>query len=74
MGQMNTCVGDGALREALNQEEEEEPLKYEYLRSDKGERIVLGKGSFGAVYSAIDVTTRRLLAVKEIPEREKDSA
>ena len=73
MGQMNTCVGDGTLREALYQEEEE-PLKYEYLRNDKGERIVLGKGSFGAVYSAIDVTTRRLLAVKEIPEREKDSA
>ena len=67
-------MGDGTLREALDQEEEEEPLEYKYLRNDKGERTVLGKGSFGAVYSAIDVTTKKLLAVKEIPEREKDSA
>ena len=73
MRQTNTCESDGALREALNQEEEEEPLKYEYLWSDKGEHIVLGRGSFGAVYSAFDATTRRLLTVKEIPERVKDS-
>ena len=51
---------------------EMESIQYEYLY-EKGERVVLGRGSFGVVYSALDKVTKKLLAVKEIPEREKDS-
>jgi mitogen-activated protein kinase kinase kinase 5 len=52
---------------------EMESIQYEYLY-EKGERVVLGRGSFGVVYSALDKVTKKLLAVKEIPEREKDSS
>ena len=31
-----------------------------------GDKVVLGKGSFGAVYSAIDLVTKRKMAVKEL--------
>ena len=51
---------------------EVEPIQYEYLY-ENGERVELGRGSFAVVYSAIDKVTKRLLAVKEIPEREDDS-
>ena len=33
-----------------------------------GERVMLGKGSFGAVYSAIDLVTKRKMAVKELSD------
>ena len=32
--------------------------------------MVLGKGSFGTVYSAMDMVTKRKMAVKEIPEKD----
>ena len=33
-----------------------------------GERVVLGRGAFGTVYSAVDFVTKRKMAVKEIKE------
>ena len=51
---------------------EAESIQYEYIYENE-ERVVLGRGSFGVVYSAIDKSTKKMLAVKEIPEREKDS-
>ena len=33
-----------------------------------GERVVLGRGAFGTVYSAVDSVTKRKMAVKEIKE------
>jgi len=33
-----------------------------------GDRVVLGKESFGAVYTAIDLVTKRKMAVKELSD------
>ena len=41
-------------------------IQYEYEVDSNGDRVVLGKGSFEAVYSAIDLVTKRKMAVKEL--------
>lgn len=50
----------------FDQEEEEEEIQYEYELDSRGERVVLGQGSFGTVYSALEKTTLKKMAVKEI--------
>ena len=37
---------------------------------EKEGKIVLGKGSFGTVYSGIDMVTRKKMAIKELPFEE----
>lgn len=49
--------------------DEDDFVDFEYELDDKKERVVLGRGSFGTVYSAIDLVTKRKMAVKEIPEK-----
>ena len=49
--------------------DEDDIVDFEYELDDKKERVVLGRGSFGTVYSAIDLVTKRKMAVKEIPEK-----
>jgi len=45
----------------------DEDIQYEYEIDDQsGEKVLLGRGSFGVVYSAIDVVTKKKMAVKEI--------
>ena len=51
---------------------EVEPIKYEYVYENE-ERVVLGHGLYSMVYSAIDMITKKMIAVKEIPKSEKDS-
>ena len=47
----------------------EEELDYEYeFEEGTDNKVVLGQGSFGTVYSAIDVVTKKKMAVKEITE------
>uniref|UniRef100_A0A8C7GYE4 mitogen-activated protein kinase kinase kinase n=1 Tax=Oncorhynchus kisutch TaxID=8019 RepID=A0A8C7GYE4_ONCKI len=43
---------------------------YDYEYDELGERVVLGKGTFGVVYAGRDLSNQVRLAIKEIPERD----
>ncbi|XP_049335377.1 mitogen-activated protein kinase kinase kinase 5 isoform X1 [Astyanax mexicanus] len=47
-----------------------EALEYDYEHDEHGERVVLGKGTFGVVYAGRDLSNQVRLAIKEIPERD----
>lgn len=46
------------------------PLQFDYEYTEMGERLVLGKGTYGVVYAGRDRHTRVRIAIKEIPERD----
>ncbi|XP_067428363.1 mitogen-activated protein kinase kinase kinase 5 isoform X1 [Thunnus thynnus] len=45
-------------------------LEYDYEYDEHGEKVVLGKGTFGVVYAGRDLSNQVRLAIKEIPERD----
>ncbi|XP_060480914.2 mitogen-activated protein kinase kinase kinase 6 isoform X1 [Panthera onca] len=47
-----------------------EVLEFDYEYTETGERLVLGKGTYGAVYAGRERHTRVRIAIKEIPERD----
>ncbi|XP_021016202.1 mitogen-activated protein kinase kinase kinase 6 [Mus caroli] len=47
-----------------------EVLEFDYEYSETGERLVLGRGTYGVVYAGRDRHTRVRIAIKEIPERD----
>ncbi|KAM6144022.1 mitogen-activated protein kinase kinase kinase 15 [Erethizon dorsatum] len=54
----------------LDRETDEDTLEYEYDRDANGERIVLGKGTYGTVYAGRDLSNQVRIAIKEVPERD----
>ncbi|KAK7133572.1 hypothetical protein R3I94_015452 [Phoxinus phoxinus] len=49
---------------------ESEALEYDYEYDEHGDRVVLGRGTFGVVYAGRDLSNQVRLAIKEIPERD----
>lgn len=45
-------------------------LQFDYEYTETGERLVLGKGTYGVVYAGRERHTRVRIAIKEIPERD----
>uniref|UniRef100_A0A182LVQ7 Protein kinase domain-containing protein n=1 Tax=Anopheles culicifacies TaxID=139723 RepID=A0A182LVQ7_9DIPT len=66
--QMTADQGSGFI-DLSSAETTADELKYEYEMDDEGQRILLGKGTYGAVYAARDLTTQVKIAVKEVYER-----
>uniref|UniRef100_A0A8C0T7H0 mitogen-activated protein kinase kinase kinase n=1 Tax=Canis lupus familiaris TaxID=9615 RepID=A0A8C0T7H0_CANLF len=45
-------------------------LQYAYEHDANGDRVVLGKGTYGIVYAGRDLSNQVRIAIKEIPERD----
>ncbi|XP_068794495.1 mitogen-activated protein kinase kinase kinase 5 isoform X1 [Struthio camelus] len=44
--------------------------QYDYEYDENGERVILGKGTYGIVYAGRDLSNQVRIAIKEIPERD----
>ncbi|XP_077003151.1 mitogen-activated protein kinase kinase kinase 15 [Tamandua tetradactyla] len=64
---INHAVG-GAVE--FEGETDGDALQYEYDRDANGDRVVLGKGTYGTVYAGRDLSNQVWIAIKEIPERD----
>ncbi|XP_037699486.1 mitogen-activated protein kinase kinase kinase 5 isoform X2 [Choloepus didactylus] len=49
---------------------EGDSLEYDYEYDENGDRVVLGKGTYGVVYAGRDLSNQVRIAIKEIPERD----
>ncbi|KGL80055.1 Mitogen-activated protein kinase kinase kinase 15, partial [Tinamus guttatus] len=54
----------------LEGEMDGDTLEYEYDYDENGDRVVLGKGTYGIVYAGRDLSNQVRIAIKEIPERD----
>ncbi|XP_014646629.1 PREDICTED: mitogen-activated protein kinase kinase kinase 15 [Ceratotherium simum simum] len=54
----------------LEGETDGDTLEYEYDHDVKGDRVVLGRGTYGTVYAGRDLSNQVRIAIKEIPERD----
>ncbi|KAK6290947.1 hypothetical protein J4Q44_G00386500 [Coregonus suidteri] len=45
-------------------------LEFIYETSENGEKVVLGKGTYGVVYAGRDLSNQVRIAIKEIPEKD----
>ncbi|NXL94284.1 M3K15 kinase, partial [Alectura lathami] len=54
----------------LEGETDGDTLEYEYDYDEKGDKVVLGKGTYGIVYAGRDLSNQVRIAIKEIPERD----
>ncbi|XP_034029981.1 mitogen-activated protein kinase kinase kinase 5 [Thalassophryne amazonica] len=45
-------------------------LEYIYETNEKGDKVVLGRGTYGTVYAGRDLSNQVRIAIKEIPEKD----
>uniref|UniRef100_A0A8D0HQS6 Mitogen-activated protein kinase kinase kinase 6 n=1 Tax=Sphenodon punctatus TaxID=8508 RepID=A0A8D0HQS6_SPHPU len=45
-------------------------VAYDYEYTEVGDRVILGKGTYGVVYAGRDLSNQVRIAIKEIPERD----
>lgn len=66
-----TKEGEGFVR--LDDEFLTEEIKFEYELDENKQKVMLGRGTYGIVYSARDLVTQTRIAIKEVPEKEFDA-
>ncbi|KAI6203869.1 hypothetical protein M3Y94_00606800 [Aphelenchoides besseyi] len=70
--QLMDHLGDNNKSKLLHNTEVDNNLAFEYEIDNNGDRVVLGAGTYGVVYSARDLTTQRSIVVKEIEVKNEE--
>uniref|UniRef100_UPI00398E50AC mitogen-activated protein kinase kinase kinase 5 isoform X1 n=2 Tax=Pristiophorus japonicus TaxID=55135 RepID=UPI00398E50AC len=68
--EMVNSITDEVGKGAEEGDSEGDALEYDYEYDENGEKVVLGKGTFGIVYAGRDLSNQVRIAIKEIPERD----
>ncbi|XP_051881014.1 mitogen-activated protein kinase kinase kinase 5 [Pristis pectinata] len=68
--EMVNSITDEVGKGAEEGDSEGDALEYDYEYDENGEKVVLGKGTFGVVYAGRDLSNQVRIAIKEIPERD----
>ncbi|XP_067840904.1 mitogen-activated protein kinase kinase kinase 5 [Heptranchias perlo] len=68
--EMVNSITDEVGKGAEEGDSEGDALEYDYEYDENGEKVILGKGTFGIVYAGRDLSNQVRIAIKEIPERD----